>query len=327
MKDSSLSQIFAIDYNPQKLKLLEISAAKLSIPESLFDRKICNGKTDQDIYFPLIITAKDESFKIIDGCKRFLALKEKKLETIICCITEQTYSDKTAGLLRIMLNKNRKLELREKIVFSRWLKSNLSQSLYVSMVSELGISKRERIGIEMLQNCPDRIIDIVESGKLDIGLIYDFLLINEKDFDAVFGLFSKFSFTRQTQKELLEWLPEIAYRKKCSINEILEDKNICKIIENGKLNDPQKMTKIRDLIFTMKHPNFMRVKEKWKKLEKEVNPDPLNIQFRTSEAFEKDRLEIKIIAKDPENAKRLFNKLSLISENTWEKLIYPLNKC
>jgi adenylate cyclase class IV len=121
----------------------------------------------------------------------------------------------------------------------------------------------------------------------------------------------------------MEWLPQVAYSKRCSVNKILGNEKFIKINENRKLNDPQKMAKIRDLVFTMKFPNFMRAKESWKKLEKNTNPDPVRVQFKPSEAFEKNRLEIRITVADPENIKEILDKLHLISGDIWKKLIYP----
>ncbi|HLV32004.1 MAG TPA: hypothetical protein VKY57_10580 [Chitinispirillaceae bacterium] len=322
MKDSSLSPVSAIRFEPQKLILSEIPDSKLVIPEQLFDPKICKTKTDQDLFFPLIVMSAGDKFIIIDGCKRFSTLKNIKIKKCVCCITEQPYQENTAGLLRIHLNKNRNLELREKIIFSRWLKIRYDKDQYISALGDLGINKHERQSIELLQNCPDKVIDAVESGKLEFGLLSDFLLLGN-DSDAILDLFTMFSFTRQTQKELLEWLPQLAYSKRCSVNKILENENFVKINENRKLNDPQKMAKIRDLVFTMKFPNFMRVKESWKKLEKNTNPDPVRVQFKPSEAFEKNRLEIRITVADPENTKEIFDKLHLISGDIWKKLIYP----
>ena len=322
MKDSSLSPVSAISSEPQKLILSEIPDSKLVIPEQLFDPEICKRKTDQDLFFPLIVMSAGDRFIIIDGCKRFIALKNKNIKKCVCCIAEMPYQENTAGLLRIHLNKNRYLELREKIVFSRWLKSRYAKDQYISALEDLGINKHERQSIELLQNCPEKVIDAVESGKLDIGLISDFLLL-DKDSDPILDLFTIFSFTRQTQKELLEWLPQLAYSKRCSVKNILENESFVKISENRKLNDPQKMAKIRDLVFAMKFPNFTRVKEDWKKLEKKVNPDPVRVQFKPTEAFEKNRLEIRINVADPENTKEIFDKLHLISEDIWKKLICP----
>lgn len=324
MNDLSQSPISAVSFEPQKWVLAEIPVEKIVVPDQLFDVECCNNKAEQ-VYFPLVVVPDGDLYRIIDGCKRFVGLSKKNVSTCICYVINQAYCEKNAGLLRIQLNKSRRFELREKIVLSCWLKGKFDKDQYDSALLELGINKHEKQNIELLQNASSKIVMAVETGKLDIGLVADFFVLDKNDAEAVLEFFMEFSFTRQAQKELLEWLPELAYRNKCSVKTILENGEIVKISENEALNAPQKMDKIRNLIFTMRFPNLVSARENWKKLEKQVNPDPLRVQFKPSEAFEKNRLEIKITASDSKKLKETIGKLNLLDENTWRTLIYPLN--
>ena len=67
----------------------------------------------------------------------------------------------------------------------------------------------------------------------------------------------------------------------------------------------------------------MALKQKWSYMVNKVNPDQRRIRFNVSEAFEKNRLEIRITLDEAEKATELISKLGSISKDTWERLIYP----
>jgi ribosome maturation protein Sdo1 len=131
------------------------------------------------------------------------------------------------------------------------------------------------------------------------------------------------NFTCQQQRELVEWLPEIAFAEEKSICALLKESQISEILQNQSINQPQKAQKIRDLIFEKRFPDLVALKQKWSYMVNKVNPDQRRIRFNVSEAFEKNRLEIRITLDEAEKATELISKLGSISKDTWERLIYP----
>jgi hypothetical protein len=130
-------------------------------------------------------------------------------------------------------------------------------------------------------------------------------------------------FTTQTQRELTEWLPEIAYRENVPVGAIINSENIQSILKSEKLNAPQKHQKIRDELYKKRFPEYSKLQEKWKKNAASANPAPSKIRFAPSPAFEKKRLEIKLTIQSAEEAKELLNALSKIEASVWDELLYP----
>jgi adenylate cyclase class IV len=148
----------------------------------------------------------------------------------------------------------------------------------------------------------------------------------KEDCDACLDLFSRVNLSRQQQRELVEWLPEIAFAEAKTICALLNESQIKEILENESVNQPQKAQKIRDLIFKKRFPDLAALKQKWSVMVNKVNPDQARIHFNVPEAFEKNRLEVKIILDEAQKAVELIAKLGSICKETWEKLIYPGNQ-
>jgi hypothetical protein len=140
---------------------------------------------------------------------------------------------------------------------------------------------------------------------------------------AIAGLFNMLRFTHQTRRELAEWLPEIAYRENISIDSIINNSNIQSILQNEKLNAPQKSKKIRDVLYRMRFPEYSKLQARWKKTAAAANPAPSKVQFIPSPGFEKKRLEIKITVDSPDDAGEILKSLSKINRQVWDDLLLP----
>jgi len=140
---------------------------------------------------------------------------------------------------------------------------------------------------------------------------------------AVTEFIAAHRFTHQTQRELAEWLPEIAYRENVSAGDIINGKKIRSIIENEKLNAPQKSKKIRDELYKMRFPEYSKLQDRWKKTASAANPAPSKVQFIPSPGFEKKRLEVRLTAESAEEAREILESLAKIEPGVWEELMYP----
>jgi len=134
---------------------------------------------------------------------------------------------------------------------------------------------------------------------------------------------NSYRFTSQTKRELAEWLPEIAYRENASVSHIINGENIQSILKNEKLNNPQKLQKIRDELYRMRFPEYSKMQEQWKKTAASANPVPSKIRFIHSPAFEKKRVEVRLTIESAEEAKEVLNALSKIEPQVWDELLYP----
>lgn len=300
-----------------------IAVSRITVPEVLCDPQEALSESDPRQIIPIFVVADGENYRMIDGYKRYrLAVLEKR-EEISGFVCLQPLDLKETALLRIKMNKGRALSFKEKLLTIKWLKENCEKNEYMKHVEECGIPLKEIHDFEALFLCEKQIIDAVGQGILDIAIAPLFSQISSDDSEAILRLFSENSFTRQMQRELVEWIPEIAFRQKCSVGCLIDSELIKNIRDNTKLNGPQKIQKIRDTVFDTRFPNLARAKEAWRNLARASNPDPGKVVFGPSEAFEKNRLEVKITLTNSSQAATIFNKFLLISPETWDKLIYP----
>jgi hypothetical protein len=130
-------------------------------------------------------------------------------------------------------------------------------------------------------------------------------------------------FTSQTKRELMEWIPEIAFRENISVDDVVSSEAIQFILQNPKLNAPQKHQKIRDEMYKKRFPEFSKLRDRWKKIAASANPNPSKIQFIPSPGFEKKRLEIKLTVENTDEALEVLKSLSKIPLYVWDELLCP----
>ena len=136
--------------------------------------------------------------------------------------------------------------------------------------------------------------------------------------------------SQQTQREFLEWLPEIAFSRGIPVSDLLQSKEITAIMNNATLNAPQKIEAVRDLLHSWKFPAYSEALKTWKQTAAATsravleNEPSSRVVFMPSPAFEKNKLEIRISIAHARAAKEVFEGLSKIPQSTWAKLIYPV---
>ncbi len=326
MKNTDILQkLFAENGEGTGLAFSRLSVENVDFPDSLFDPDITVKEQYCGVIPPIIVCEKDHRYSVIDGCKRLVLLRRKNIKESTFVVVNDCDSF-SSSMLRILLNRDRLLALREKILFVSWLKDNMADYEYRKYTSELGISDRERFELERLSECPDSILDAVDRGFADSAVASDLKSMSKDDCDACLNLMSKVNLSRQQQRELVEWMPEIAFGEDKTLRALLKESQITEILENESANQPQKAQKIRDTIFKKRFPDLAALKQKWSAMVNKVNPDQARIRFNVPEAFEKNRLEIRIILDEAQKATELITKLGSICKETWEKLIYPGNQ-
>lgn len=303
---------------------------KLALPEGLFDEKTpLHSGTVIDNILPIIVTKTEncDEYVIVDGCKRFLALKKNNAKECIGVVFSKVLDLKSIGLLRIALNTGRPLHIREKLLFFKWLLENYSGELGESLLAEAGLLSFE---LKPLSACDEDIIDAVAEDRINIRNAEDFSLLDKPDRKAFLEIFKDMKLSQQTQHEFLEWLPEIAFSRDVSVSDLLRSKEMTGTMNDATLNAPQKIEAVRDLLHSWKYPASSDALKSWKQTAAATsravveNEPSSQVVFMPSPAFEKNRLEIRISIGHARAAKEIFGRLSQIPQSTWAHLIYPV---
>lgn len=299
---------------------------KIELPEFPFDKNAVITNSLPVNLYPFTVYETEGKYRIIDGCKRFFNAVSLKKTEIVCLVVDSSVNSRKAAYLRILMNCNRELSVFEKYHFVKWLKENCPADIYQSITSKYPFNSKESHELETLPELTNTVFESIKIGLLDLTNAADFLTLDTESQGIILDFFSKLQFSRSMQRELIEWLPEIAYRKACKITDILSSVPITETLAHKSMNQPQKVQKIRELIYEERFPLYSAAKDKWMTLSRKLNPDPAHFQFIASDSFEKNRLEMKITVKNSAEIMTILEKLKNISSDQWDKLIYPSDK-
>ena len=143
------------------------------------------------------------------------------------------------------------------------------------------------------------------------------------DQEAFLSLSKDLHLSLQTEREFLEWLPEIAYSRRQSVASVLLADEINSAGKSPLLNAPQKIQKIRACIFSMRFPRYDAALRRWKQVVNKTFGESSPVAAIPNLYFEKNRLELRIQISSAKEAHDVFVKLAALPENTWSSLIDP----
>jgi hypothetical protein len=309
-----------------------IPVKSLAFPEGLFDGTSADPPAPLDPMLPIIAarTAAKGPFTVIDGCKRLKRFAESGAETCACGLFDGILGEKPIGLARIFLNQKRQMRIRESIGFFRWLSGRYQGADLDTMLKAVGFEPSFRPEIEPLAACSDDMVRAIDEGRLLVRGAAELCQWEDRDRRAFLECFRGLSLSAQTQREFIEWLPEIAFEKKETVAGVLQSKKILGIIGNGVLNNPQKIEAVRAFLYSLKFPLFEEAMEQWKKTAAATsrlaleNEPSSKVVFMPSPAFEMNKLEIRITINHAPAAQSIFRKLAEVPQRTWSQLMYPM---
>lgn len=304
-----------------------VSISDLTLPQELFNPEIPLSEANLfDLFLPIIVRPDNHTFTIIDGCKRYMKFEKTGESTILCNIINTELDEFTTGLLRLALNRDRPQTLQEKILFLSWLKNNGTKETFEEYAQNAGFSPRDIQIMRPLFSGESNMKDALFNGIIDISLLTYFQVLTPEDQQCFIKIGKRMKFSLQTQRELLEWLPEIACNENKTVCDILCEEQITNILEDIKLNNPQKIQKMHSLLYKRKFPRLSEARNIWQKQAAALNPDPSRVTFVPNPNFEKNLLEIKISVTDSQNAATILKKLADVPPGEWQTLIYPYHK-
>jgi hypothetical protein len=307
-----------------KIKYADIPIKNISLPKDLFDSSDIISKLQSTFYFyPILVFKKKDKFTIIDGCKRFLYLKKNHSIKNIYCAIALNVNENELGLIRIILNNKRQLSIKEKFLFYKCLKNYGIEDVQF-FNKYLQLSWEEINSLDNLLNCPSDILNAVFRNKIHLLNIEDFKTIPKIERKRIFKIFSSLKLSLQTEKEFIQWLSEISNDinlKNYNFSSIL--KEVSSIIKNSKINAPQKIEKIREMLFSLRFPLYHQALKEWNDTVKKINPAPAKVRFIPSLYFEKNKLELRLNFSSSNEIKEILEKLLALPLELLDKIIYP----
>jgi hypothetical protein len=310
------------------VRYIELPLNNLTIPEHLFESSpnSADDTTDQSPVPPVVHPTETGNYEILDGCKRYLRLRRRRARRCMCAVTTRSLDIRTAGLLRIILNRGRARPLAETLCHVRWLTEHIAPEEYHSVAAELGFSDTELRQAHRLLDCPSFVVRAVARGALHPSVVEEFQRLRPGDRRAFLRSFAGLRLSRQTQRELIQWLADIAATTGSSVAAILGDQPLQRILQDTGITDPQKIDKVRKVLFERRFPRLAAARRSWHTAAARHNPDPKRVSFVPDPSFEKDRLEVRITLRNPDEAHGLFSALEALPRDVWRHLVRPWNE-
>lgn len=296
------------------------------VRHDLFDERVPLDRGSRAIMLPIVVCRKPDSFSVIDGCKRVALLRAAGKAEAACSVIGADLDPVEAALLRIELNCGRTLHAREKLLFVGWLKNHVGDTAYRELTEKLGFNPQERHEYEELLACDVPLLEAVFSGRLDPAVAPEMSHLKEPDAQALIGLFSRLSFSRQMQRELAEWIPEIAFIRKVTVPQLLLSATVDEVLSDKRLNDPQKAARIHEQVHDIRFPLYAEARRRYAARSRKINPDPARVVFQAGQYFENRRLEIRIRADDPAAIGPILTRLAAVRPEEWQALMDPMSK-
>jgi hypothetical protein len=163
----------------------------------------------------------------------------------------------------------------------------------------------------------------VECGALHESHTDAFNRLDQPTRHAVAALLRSARFSMQMQREVLDWVPEIACAEGIDGGQVLACPEVEALVQGRANNKPQALDRIRSTLFARRFPRLAALRSEWEALSARVNPDPALVKLRAPESFERDGIEICIRAKDGAQMMSLLARLHAIPEATWDRLARP----
>jgi hypothetical protein len=303
----------------------QLNLDSLRLPAGLYDPKTPGLPAAWFNAAIPIMVARDTQgrYTIIDGCKRLACARELGRQTVLCGIMELPQDPGQIGLWRIRSNRGRRLHVREKRLFLCWLRSWPDQALAAALLDDLAISSREQHELEPLIGCDELVMDAVAEGWLHPANVRDFSLLSAADGSAFLQAFRNLKLSLQTQRELIEWLGELAAGQGTDVAGVLAEPALKQLLTDENLTAPQRIEKIRNLLYRRRFPRYSAAEAQWLELARRCNPKPGAVSFTHDPFFEKNRLTVQVTVRTAAEALTLFGQLSSLPVEGWQKLIYP----
>lgn len=303
-----------------------VQVSDLSCAAHLYNPVVSFEPEEKPLILQPLIVYKNEKhlYTIIDGFKRFNLITTSCKQTCDCMIIPYNLTKLQITLLRILLNINRPWDLREQERLVVWCSTGLDIKTQMELLNRAGIDSKRMKAISQFVSQNDFVKSAVYSHNVHIENIHSFLLLTEPDQQAYLDFFANLPLSLQYEREFLEWLPEIAYSQQKQVSDIFSSQDLLKIKTDTLLNSPQKIQKIRSILFALRFPHYDELLEEWKNLAHKNFSDTSKIAISPNPFFEKNKLELRLTFTHTEEAMAITQRLSQIPKETWKRLIHPV---
>ncbi len=256
---------------------------------------------------PYLLKNSAGTFIVVAGYKRLLAVKELGWDHTLCIVLPGGFPHFKALLLNVKDNlAHRQFNNIEKVMLLKRLANYATkEELLKNYMPTLGIPQNKRmlelfLGLDKLEEIIKISVATEKISPKVAGLIGS--IKRECDRLKINDLFTSLKWSFNQQWEVMQWILEIASREGRSINDILDEKEIKKILDNNKINKPQKVKVITKILKSKRFPSILRAETLFNEAVTNL-PFPSGAKIAPPPFFEGVDYRLEVIFKDGEDLK------------------------
>ena len=275
---------------------------------------------------PFVTKNSDGRVDVVVGYRRVLAMKSLKWEKVPCIdLSNSEFSPSECLLLNLHDNiVTRKFNDVEKGMILSRLISHLPRKKILEHYMPLLDLPSNASTLDILvrvEELDHQIRLSFAEGYLSIHTIKALLEMDPESRSLIFKWMSNIKFNLNQQKYFIEYTSDIAIKERKTIFELLDEKNFYGILEENRLNNPQKAKWILEALRSRRFPVLTTAEKTFQKRVSGLNL-PEGVKIKHPPFFEAPdyRLEIQF-----KNGKELKEKISSLSQlkNDVEKIGDP----
>lgn len=309
MAQIKLSQIdfndnsYRITFNPDISKLV-VSIKRVSI-----------------LNHPILEKTAQDSYRIVCGYKRLLALKQLNKDKISAYYFETNETSPSLQLFVITIFENlgtRSLNIIEQANIVHKLVTTFhvpDEIIAKQFLPELDLGTNPKLINRFLKlfTLKDFLKKAIVNDFLSLDSALSISKLDETEAGQIFDLFHFLKFGKNKQKEFLRLVYDISNGSQTSISEIINREHIQKIVQDVKLTSPVKINRIMAQLKKLRYPQFSKVEEKFDLFKKDLKLPPSMI-LRPPDFFEGEKFSFELIFKDQSEFKKMVEQLNQFAE-------------
>jgi ParB family chromosome partitioning protein len=226
---------------------------------------------------PLLIEDGQGPLRVISGYRRIQALKALGWKQVACrCLSESQLSPLECLCLNLFENlATRKLNKVEKgMVLSRlsmWVTKNELLETYVPLLELPSHESTLAVFLRIEEELDDTIKDYLVRKHLPLENLKMLLELDPKTRTYLFNLFSIIKFNSNQQKQLIDYIVDIAHKENRTVPQLIGEMSFQRILSDHRLNNPQKAKAILLLLRSRRFPSLVEAERAFQKKVSSLN--------------------------------------------------------
>ena len=266
---------------------------------------------------PYLLRNPDNNFLVVAGYARLMAVIELGWHDIACHVLPDSFSLFNALLFNLNDNLiHRQFNSIEKgMILQRLTHFISTEEIVTNFMPILGIpSNKQQLELFLgLDELEERIKISIAIEQLSIRVAGLLRHIDKNDRLKINNLFTSLKWSFNQQWETIQWIKEIASREGCSINKIINSKDINEVLHNTTMNKPQKVKAIVRILKFRRFPSLSKAEKLFIKGVSNLSL-PLGVKIIPPPFFEGTDYKLEVTFRKGEDLKKKLANLCNVPE-------------